>query len=70
MSAIDKFYEEEANNLQNEIDRLTVEITDLRLENNVLRERISEMLKEKEIFMAIEDVNQRTFWDDLESPNG
>ena len=70
MSAIDKFYEEEANNLQNEIDRLTVEITDLRLENNVLRERISEMLKEKEMFMAIKDVNQRTFWDDLESPNG
>ena len=70
MSALDKFYEEEAANLQNEIDRLTVEITDLRLENNVLRERISEMLKEKEMFMAIEDVNQRTFWDDLESPNG
>jgi regulator of replication initiation timing len=70
MSALDKFYEEEASNLQNEIDRLTVEITDLRLENNVLRERISEMLKEKEMFMAIEDVNQRTFWDDMESPNG
>ena len=70
MSALDKFYEEEAANLQNEIDRLTVEITDLRLENNVLRERISGMLKEKEMFMAIEDVNQRTFWDDMESPNG
>jgi phage shock protein A len=70
MSAIDKFYEEEANNLQNEIDRLNVKITDLRLENNVLRERISEMLKEKEMFMAMEDVNQRTFWDDMESPNG
>jgi regulator of replication initiation timing len=70
MSALDKFYEEEASNLQNEIDRLTVEITDLRLENKVLRERISEMLKEKEMFMAIEDINQRTFWDDMESPNG
>ena len=70
MSALDKFYEEESSRLQEEIDRLTVEITDLRLENNVLRERISEMLKEKEMFRAIEDVNQRTFWDDMESPNG
>ena len=70
MSALDKFYEEESSKLQEEIDRLTVEITDLRLENNVLRERISEMLKEKEMFMAIEDINQGTFWDDMESPNG